>query len=236
MLLVKTHIKNSPIHGIGLFAAEFIPKGDLIWKYEEGFDLCISDEKKLSLPKLAQDFIEFFYYYKEGFGWTILADNSRFINHSEVPNTDSQEFFTTIANKDIQIGEEIFENYYHFNDKSEEFMKKYVNCLSVPQPLKPLSDEEIEKILDSANITYEYDSTGIANVFIDKEDVLEVIRQIKDSFLSVDNTVSETDDYIAFADFVMRNITYNQVGFTYKGTYYKDKSEMRKLFLKQLKK
>lgn len=117
MLLVKTHIKNSPVHGIGLFASEFIPKGTLIWKHEYGFDSVISDEKKLSLPKLSQDFIEFFYYYKKDFGWTILGDNSRFINHSENPNTDSQEFFTTVSNKDIQEGEEILENYYHFNDK-----------------------------------------------------------------------------------------------------------------------
>lgn len=120
MLLVKTYVEKSLIHGIGLFASELIPKGTLLWKYEENFDRVISNENKLSLPKLTQDFIEFFYYYKEDFGWTILADNSRFINHSDKPNTDSQEFFITVANKDIQIGEEIFENYYHFNDKIGE--------------------------------------------------------------------------------------------------------------------
>lgn len=120
MMLVKTKIQQSLIHGIGLFADEFIPKGTIIWKYEEGFDLSMSDGKKLSLPKLTQEFIEFFYYYKNGFGWTILGDNSRFMNHSENPNTDSKEFFTTIANKDIQVGEEIFENYYHFNDRVED--------------------------------------------------------------------------------------------------------------------
>ena len=119
MLLVKTHIKNSPIHGIGLFASEDILKGTVIWKYEINFDYIISDKKKKTLPAITQEFIEFFYYFKENVGWTILGDNARFINHSINPNTDSQEFFTTIANRDIKAGEEIFENYYHFNDLQE---------------------------------------------------------------------------------------------------------------------
>jgi hypothetical protein len=33
MLLVKTTIAPSPIHGIGLFADQFIPQGTRIWEF-----------------------------------------------------------------------------------------------------------------------------------------------------------------------------------------------------------
>lgn len=118
MIIVKTKIKNSKIHGIGLFADEFIPKGTIIWKFEKDFDLMISDNKKCSLPKLTQEFIDFFYFYDNQFEWIILGDNARFINHSDKPNTDSKEFMFTKANKDIKKGEEIFENYYDFNGRT----------------------------------------------------------------------------------------------------------------------
>ncbi len=41
MLLVKTKIGQSNISGIGVFADEFIPKGTVIWRYQEGFDQMI---------------------------------------------------------------------------------------------------------------------------------------------------------------------------------------------------
>lgn len=118
MITVKTKIGKSKIHGIGLFADEFIPKGTRLWRFEKDFDLMISEEKKQSLPKLNQEFIEFYYFYDNQFGWIILGDNARFINHSDNPNTDSKEFMFTKANRDIKIGEEIFENYYDFNGKT----------------------------------------------------------------------------------------------------------------------
>ncbi len=52
MLLVKTKIGQSKIHGIGIFAEQFIPKGTVIWKFMSGFDLKVSKEQleKLSYP------------------------------------------------------------------------------------------------------------------------------------------------------------------------------------------
>ena len=51
MLLVKTTLGTSKISGIGLFANQFIPKDTIIWKYTDGVDLKISDEKLLELEK-----------------------------------------------------------------------------------------------------------------------------------------------------------------------------------------
>ena len=38
-MTVKTIIKESDIHGIGLFADEFIPKGTKIWEFTPNFDI-----------------------------------------------------------------------------------------------------------------------------------------------------------------------------------------------------
>ena len=38
MLLVKTYLDKSPIHGIGVFAGETIRKDAKIWRFVYGFD------------------------------------------------------------------------------------------------------------------------------------------------------------------------------------------------------
>ena len=44
MLLVKTRLGPSSRHGLGVFAAEFIPSGIKVWAYCEGFDHRLSKE------------------------------------------------------------------------------------------------------------------------------------------------------------------------------------------------
>ena len=39
MLRVRTYLAPSAIEGIGLFAEEPIPRGTLIWKHDDRFDL-----------------------------------------------------------------------------------------------------------------------------------------------------------------------------------------------------
>ena len=41
MLLVRTYLDRSAIHGIGLFAAERIPKGTVLWRLEPSIDLLL---------------------------------------------------------------------------------------------------------------------------------------------------------------------------------------------------
>lgn len=54
MLLVKTKIGPSTIHGIGLFADEYIPEGTFIWRFQPGFDLKIDKNDLEKLPELAR--------------------------------------------------------------------------------------------------------------------------------------------------------------------------------------
>ncbi|HEY9586021.1 MAG TPA: hypothetical protein VJJ27_00060 [Candidatus Paceibacterota bacterium] len=50
MLLIKTKVKSSKIHGLGLFADQFIPEGTEIWRFTPGFDQKFTGEQLLALP------------------------------------------------------------------------------------------------------------------------------------------------------------------------------------------
>lgn len=115
MLLVKTHIKSSPIHGIGLFASEFILKGTLVWRLVRGFDQVFTEEQFGKLPQSAINTIEFYgYYQEEDGGYVLCADDARFFNHSKDPNCESKVMITYAA-RDIKAGEELTDNYEQFD-------------------------------------------------------------------------------------------------------------------------
>lgn len=119
MLLVKTKLGISQIHGIGCFADEPISKGTLIWKFNALVDKKFSEKELHTLPtNIRNSLME--YMYKENGAYILCGDNARFFNHSEDPNTDdSIDFPNTRAAKDILIGEEITSDYRTF-DKNWE--------------------------------------------------------------------------------------------------------------------
>src|SRR5436190_11539229 len=63
MLLVKTYLDKSPISGIGLFAAEPIEEGTLVWKLSN-LDIVIHEQdlKAMNLTDLQMHFMETFPY------------------------------------------------------------------------------------------------------------------------------------------------------------------------------
>ena len=117
MLLVKTTIGPSKIHGIGLFATEFIAKGTMIWDLHAGFDLELTIEQLNSLPEIARDTL-MFYCYPDGKYFVICLDDARHMNHSENPNTGNHET-GTIAIRDIHSGEEITCDYQEVYDSTD---------------------------------------------------------------------------------------------------------------------
>ncbi len=118
---VKTYIDKSNIEGIGLFAAEFITKGTLIWKFS-GLDLKLTPLERIGL-KLND--IETHYFKRYEFGkdgvFIFCSDDAKYCNHADFPNTNG--YLEQYAIKDIQIGEEITCNYGWINDdfNKEEF-------------------------------------------------------------------------------------------------------------------
>lgn len=119
MLLVKTKLGPSKIHGIGLFAAEQIKTGTVIWCYVEGFDRQIEPELVTSWPELAQSHVYHFCALLRSNGkFLMTGDDGRFWNHSDKPNCLTDEGVTeTIALRDIESGEELTENYLAYCDE-----------------------------------------------------------------------------------------------------------------------
>lgn len=123
MNLVKTYIDGSSIEGIGLFAAELIPKGTLIWRLIEPFDIILSkndfEEQMKKLPiHLHDNYINRYLYEMNG-KIVICGDDARFSNHSIFPNTKST-FDSQYAIMNIEKGDEILTNYKEINDNFDE--------------------------------------------------------------------------------------------------------------------
>ncbi len=117
MMLVRTYLSNSAIEGVGIFAAEPIKVGDVIWRLEPKFDVFFTEEDIEALPPHMQDFIaRYSYPHMRKSGICVLeSDNGRFMNHSETANTDFTDFEQGYAIRDIEAGEEITCNYFEFD-------------------------------------------------------------------------------------------------------------------------
>ncbi len=112
MLLVKTRALASAIEGVGLFAAEPIQKGAMVWRFEPGIDLVVPEERIATLPEAARAFFKRYAFPCPFFPGGLLLgfDNTRFVNHSLTPNLDNTGP-DTIALRDIAEGEEMTTDY-----------------------------------------------------------------------------------------------------------------------------
>jgi len=131
MFFVNVYVSDSPLHGSGLYAGEFIPKGKKIWEYDsktvemysvDEWDKLLAnstDERKAELLKYA---------YRENNYWILHNDIMSFTNHSDNPNviTNYNDMLKTgwdiknactFAARDIQKDEELTENYKEYFDK-----------------------------------------------------------------------------------------------------------------------
>ena len=127
MLLVKTKIRESKIHGIGLFADEFITKGTVVWRFTPGFDQRFTREQIASFPDLLQIYVYTYCWRSKKNGlYCFSADNGKHFNHSKNSNVlskyhDDEEEVVTVAVKDIGVGEEMVDDYSSFEyDRSED--------------------------------------------------------------------------------------------------------------------
>jgi hypothetical protein len=122
MLLVKTYLAPSPIHGIGLYAAEPIAEGTVIWRYDERIDRRLAPQERDALPEPARSFVATYSYPEvPGSDMHVLdGDHARFMNHSDEPNTycappRSYREADTVAIRDIAAGEELLCDYRQFH-------------------------------------------------------------------------------------------------------------------------
>lgn len=116
MMTVPTSLHPSTIHGVGVFAKQRIPKGTIVWKFHEGFDLYFSEEQIAKLPAATQQEVYNFSYPDPKTGKHLFCSgHGGFMNHSATTNTSSPyDMEQTIATKDIEAGEEITCDYTTF--------------------------------------------------------------------------------------------------------------------------
>jgi uncharacterized protein len=109
MLLVKTYLAPSRIHGIGLFAAEDIAEGTLMWRLDTAIDTLLTDDELDALPVAVQEFLGTYIYRLPGLSsWILDGDHARHFNHSRNPAMGKRDNpFESYALRDISRGEEL---------------------------------------------------------------------------------------------------------------------------------
>jgi SET domain-containing protein len=121
MLMVKTRLGPSTIAGIGLFADQDIPKGAVTWRFTPGYDRLLTQIEIDNLPEPARSNILDHAYADATSGLFVLcADNARFMNHANEPNTAGVHQPGAIegydvATRDIRSGEELTCDYRTFD-------------------------------------------------------------------------------------------------------------------------
>lgn len=116
MLLVKTYVGPSPIEGVGVFAAEDIKKGQLIYRFDPLFDKLVPKSLIETGPEHLAAFVKRYGYpYNlDPTMFVIDLDHGRYMNHQDLPNTDFTGVTDGFATRDIKAGEEITCNYNEF--------------------------------------------------------------------------------------------------------------------------
>lgn len=112
MLLVPAYVAPSGLHGLGVFAAAPIGKGQPVWRFVAGFDQVIPEDVAKTWPAAAWDFLMRYSYVSPHVagGFVLDGDHARFMNHSKDANVDSSAA-EAVAIRDIAKDEEITVDY-----------------------------------------------------------------------------------------------------------------------------
>ncbi len=115
MLLIETELRQSEIHGIGLFCVEPIPKGTKVWEFHPLFDLVINEDDIAALPAPMHSFMRMYGYRSVATRQLIVnLDLSRHMNHSDSPNLISDADSNYFAAFDLPPGTELTCDYRVF--------------------------------------------------------------------------------------------------------------------------
>lgn len=117
MMLIRTFVGPSNIHGLGCFANEPIRAGQRAWSLcDLTFDRVWNAHDYSSLPPIAREQIaRFVYVCKHTSRIIYCVDDARYLNHSADPNLmDSGRGINDYALRDIDVGEELTVDYRTF--------------------------------------------------------------------------------------------------------------------------
>lgn len=128
MIMVRIEIRESGIHGLGCFTKELIEAGQLVWKFDETFDLALTKEFVEGLPRGAKEnFLQYSFVSKTTGDYILCSDDSKFTNHSSDPNVScfipdgcDRNELVCYANRRIVPGEELTNDYRDFDAESTD--------------------------------------------------------------------------------------------------------------------
>jgi len=128
MYTVPVEIHESSIEGKGVFAKNSIPKGMIVWQYTEGHDKKITREEFDGLDETTKTALQRVAYLSPTTKmWVIPPDDDTacYTNHDPNDFNTSVSFEPEIseeplfrANRNINAGEEITNNYVDFDENS----------------------------------------------------------------------------------------------------------------------
>lgn len=128
MMLIRTYVAPSGVEGVGVFAAEPVKEGTLIWRLDDTFDrLLHTNQIETYPPHMQEFFLRYAYPLHDNPEILVLeADNGRFMNHAVRPNTNFSAITKGYAARDIAMGEELLCDYGEF-DPSHILLPSLIN-------------------------------------------------------------------------------------------------------------
>jgi uncharacterized protein len=119
MPLVRVTVAPSAIHGLGVFAAEPIAAGTVVWRFTPGFDPEFDPGVLENQPRLLRETLLHYGYVDKRLGTYVLCcDDARFLNHAAKPtlvqDLSSERHGVDRAARDIAVGEELTVDYGSF--------------------------------------------------------------------------------------------------------------------------
>lgn len=123
MIHFKYKLKSSKLHGIGLFSDQNIRKDDVLYTASPQLDLNITQQQCDSLSQSEKDEVMWWGFFDERSQmWHVDFDVSKFINHSyeaNVTQDESRDQAYLVAARDINIDEELTQNYLEFEGQDD---------------------------------------------------------------------------------------------------------------------
>jgi len=125
MIHITYKLKESPLHGIGLFADEDLKSGQPVYTASSLLDVNLTQEQFDSLSEREKEEFRLWGFFDEpSQRWHVDFDVSKFINHSPegtvTQDTHPAEAYL-VTTRDVKKGEELTQNYLEF--ESEEDLK-----------------------------------------------------------------------------------------------------------------
>jgi hypothetical protein len=116
MFYVKTILKQSSLHGIGLFADEDVAFGTLVFEESQTLTIQFSKDQFVQLSNEEQKIVKHYGYIdKQTDLWHLNSEDIRFSNHEKDGNMTLRDG-KLYALRDIVRGEELTQDYSEFEE------------------------------------------------------------------------------------------------------------------------